>query len=385
MKTIIIPSPFQIDMDDIGWWCGSDDRKIGGPSRTGMPRPHLVSDYQAVADLGEALKMKINCSLVLGEWDMENRLGKEIPNFSHYGENWNNAAYRDKKAMAEAVEIMNNSPYLDVSLHALYHGYYMPGVSNHDVSDFYYPKDGEYFMVPESEVRLRLDHFFRLYEEHKMTTPIRCFISPSGAYRGFELSAIMKDYGIKYIATNFDFLNTFTPHPEDEPFDTVLVENDIITLAENRVTRAGDPKDFVQWDIVDVDLDQYDTIFGTVTTHWPNYLSMNPEDQAATLKKQLPYFKRCANTYGIVMSRDIGFAATQELYKKYSKLEQIEDTWVIDLTDVPETSGRLDTFFITTKTLPVKFENCTLGEVQEKTGFINYEIKPEGKIVKIYF
>lgn len=384
-KQLIIPAPFQIDMDDIGWWCGSDDRKIGGPSRTAMPRPHLVSDYQAIADLGEALKMKINCSLVLGEWDMDNRLGKEIPNFSHYGDKWNNKAYRNPDDMREAVEIMNSSPYLDVSLHALYHGYYMDGVDNHDISDFYYSKNGKYFMIAEDEVHLRLDHFFRLYEEHKMTTPIRCFISPSGAYLGFGLSAILKDYGIKYVATNFDFLNTFTPHPEGEPFETVMVENDIITLAENRITRAGNPKDFVEWDIVDADFDQYDTIFGTVTTHWPNYLNMNPEYQSETLKKQLPYFRRCANTYGIVMSRDIAFAATQELFRKYSTIKEFENTWVIDISEVPEASGKLDTFFVSTKTPPTKFENCKLGEIQEKDSFINYEIKPQGKIIKIHF
>ena len=54
--------------------------------------------------------MKINCSLVLGEWDMDNRLGKEIPHFSHYGDKWNNKAYRNVDDMRDAVEIMNNSP-----------------------------------------------------------------------------------------------------------------------------------------------------------------------------------------------------------------------------------------------------------------------------------
>ncbi len=376
MTDFIIPAALQIDMDDIGWWCGSDDRKIGGPSRTGMPRPHCVQDYQAVADLGKALNMKINCSLVLGEWDMDNRLGKEIPHFSHFGENWNNSAYRNPGDIREAVEIMNSSPYLDISLHGLYHGYYMDGTDNHDTSDFFYRINGELFMIPESEVRLRLDHFYRLYEEHGMTSPITCFITPSSAYRGFELSSILREYGIKYVATNFTVLNITTPHPENEPFEKVFVENDIITIAENSS---------VNWDIVDADFDSLGPVFGTITSHWPNYLNMDPEKHSETLCKQLPYFKKCSETYGIVMSRDIGFAATQELYKKHTEIVEQENTIILDLTKVPEASGRLNSFFISTKKKPARFENCKLGEIQIKAGFENYEIIAEGNVVKIHF
>ncbi len=377
MKTIIIPEPFQIDMDDIGWWCGSDDRKIGGPSRTGMPRPHCVEDYQAVADMGKALNMEINCSIVLGEWDMDNRLGKEIPNFSHFGKLWNNAAYRDKKAMAEAVEIMNSSPNIGIALHGLYHGYYMPGVENHDISDFFYTKDKFPHAIPENEIRLRLDHFFRLYEEHGMTSDITCFITPSGAFMANEISHILREYGIKYIATNFHYINTYTPRPDGTPYDSVYVENDVIVVDEK--CRP------VPWDVFDADLVDKEPCYGVTTTHWPNFLNMDSSKHSETLKKQMPFFKKCADTYGIVMSRNFAFAATQSMFKTYAKLEQIENSWVIDLADVPQASGRLDTFFISTKTPPVKFENCTLSEVQEKTDFINYEIKPEGKIVKIHF
>lgn len=377
MTDFTIPAALQINMDDVGWWCGSDDRKIGGPSRTAMPRPHCVRDYQAIADLGKALNMKITCAMVIGEWDMDNRLANEVPYFSHYGENWNNSAYRDSDQMREAVEIMNNSSYIDIALHGLYHGYYMPGVDNPDISDFYYRIDNKYYVVPEDEIRNRLDHFFLLYEEHKMTTPVESFIPPSFVYRDFEISEILREYGIKYCEPIFNStLSIGANNPE--LLESVFVENDIIT-----VDRGFNP---IPWDSVNSDFDAVaDKPFGIMGIHWPNILNMDPEKHGDTLKKILPYFDRCSQTFGIVMSRNMAFAATQALYRKYTKLTKQENIIILDLNDIPKASGRLNSFFVSTKQKPKAFENCKLDEIQTKDGFENYEIIPNGNIIKIYF
>ena len=376
MNSVIIPKPIQINMDDVGWWCGSDDRKIGGPSRTAMPRLHCAEDYQAIADLGKALNMEITCGFVIGEWDMDNRLGKEIRYFSHFGENWDNASYRNPEELKRAVEIVNASPYIDLALHGIYHGYYMPGLENCDISDYYYRKAGVLYNVPEDEVRNRLDHFFRLYEEHGFQRPVTSFIPPSGAYRDFDLTAILKDYGIKYSGPLFSHIFLYGAKKPDE-IDRVFVDNDIITV--DRET------DVFPWDDVECDFNAIDRPYVIFGMHWPNMLNMDSSKQGETLKNILPYFKRCENTFGVVMSRNMAFCATQMLYVKYAKTEQLENTLVIDISEVPKASGKLNTFFISTKTPPVKFENCTLGEVQKKKDFINYEIKPSKDIIKIYF
>ncbi len=375
-KQLIIPSALQINIDDTGWWCGSDDRKIGGPSRTAMPRPHCAEDYQAIADLGEALNMEITCAFVMGEWDMDNRLSKEVPYFSNFGDSWNNKAYRNPEEMKKVVEIINGSPYIDVALHGLYHGYYMPGVDNPDISDYYYRKDGILYPVPEEEIRNRIEHFFRLLKEHGIEKKVTHFIPPSGAYRDFDLTAILKDYGIKYSAPLFNHIFLYGANKPEE-IDRVFIENGIITV--DRET------DVFPWEEVESDFNTLERPYRIMGFHWPNMLNIDPQKHSETLKNILPYFRRCAETFGVVISRNMAFCATQALCEKYAKVEQIENTYVIDLTEIPEASGKLDTFFISTKTPPVKFENCTLGEVQEKTDFINYEIKPEGKIVKIHF
>ena len=64
---IMIPRPLQIVVDDLGWFCGDDDRESGGASRSGMPRRHNHKDYMAMNELGKALDQKIFCAFCLAE------------------------------------------------------------------------------------------------------------------------------------------------------------------------------------------------------------------------------------------------------------------------------------------------------------------------------
>lgn len=375
-NTFTIPAPLQINMDDVGWWCGRNDNNIGGPSRTAMCRPHTVSDYQAISDLGKALNTKITCGLVMGEWDMDNRLSKDILHFSHFGKNWNNAAYRNADDMQKAAEILH-SPYIEIAAHALYHGYYMPGVDCADISDFYYRKNDIYHSVPEDEIRNRLDHFFRLCKEHGINTRIETFIPPSYVYRENELTSILKDYGFKFCGTIFESIPRAYSEPYEVP-DSVFIENDIITVDRKY--------NLVHWANIDCDFDNIEEkSFGIFGLHWPNILNADPKKHGETLKKLLPYFRRCENTFGIVMSRNMAFAATQELYKKYTKTLMQNSSIILDLSEVPYATGRLSSFFVSLKKKPANFEGCTLGEIREKDGFSNFEIFPLGDIVKIRF
>ena len=154
-EKLLIPAALQVCLDDVGWWCGRDDRKIGGPSRTGFVRDHCALDYRAIHELGKAIDQKIFCAFVMGEWDMDDRLGREVPYFSHFGDKWNNSAYRDKAQMEEAVDIVNSSDYIDICIHGLYHGYYKDGNFNKDTSDYYFrPERHVLEMIPEEEVKL---------------------------------------------------------------------------------------------------------------------------------------------------------------------------------------------------------------------------------------
>ena len=381
---VLIPAALQICIDDVGWWCGRDDRTIGGPSRTGVDRAgvtrhHCVEDYLALHEFGEAIGQKLYCAFVLGEWDMEDRLGKEIPHFSHFGDRWQNSVHRSAEGLKKAVEIVNASPYIDVAVHGLYHGYYMDGIVNHDVSDYYYNRNkDDLTMVPEEEVRLRLDHFFRLYREHGFTKSINGFVPPTGAYRGYELSSILRDYGILYNICSFGCLQRFTRIPDTSVLDDVFVDNDLIVVKQQSAIAA-------HWWAFDSDFTESKPSFGVVGLHWPNVLHQEPSRHRETLVKMVPYFKRCADIFGIVISKGIENCATQELCRKYAKIHETDNAVVIDLSNVPNATGRLDYFAVSVRQQPASFENCTVKSMEQRDGFINYELIPCSDVITVRF
>jgi len=173
-----IPMPFHICVDDTGWFCGSDDRKIGGPSRTGMKRFHTVEDYIAIENLGKAINMKISCGFVLGEWDMEGNI-KKLPNSPRFGKTWQLSENRNKKEMEEIADVINSSSHIDFVLHGIYHGYYKNGADTHDISDYYYPLSGKIIRIPENEIRQKFDAFFRIMDYHKIKKQVNQFIRHS--------------------------------------------------------------------------------------------------------------------------------------------------------------------------------------------------------------
>lgn len=376
MFDVLIPAALQINMDDVGWWCGRDDRKIGGPSRTAMPRKHCVADYQAIADLGAALNMQISCAFVLGEWDMDNRLSKDVLHFSHYGDKWDNASHRNREDLEKAAEIVRNSPYIDIALHGLYHGYYKPEADFHDYSDFWYPQGGRLHMVPEKEIRNRIEHYLRICEEYDFRKKITTYVPPSARHRPYTITEILKDYGIRQIFTLIKDMDKEAEPVDEYGFDRIFVENGIMTV---------DMSHFVPWDAVDMDFDPLPPSFGVLSTHWPNFLNVDPQKHGQSLERIVKYFKKCSETFGIILSRNAGFAASQELYKKYVKTAWADNAVVFDLSQVPEAGGRSSSFFISAKTQPKGINGGCFGELERHADFCNYEIKPHENFIKIYF
>jgi hypothetical protein len=375
----VIPNALQVCLDDVGWWCSRDDRAIGGPSRTGFLRDHCATDYKAIHDFGRAIGQKIFCAFVMGEWDLDDRLGKEIPYFSHFGENWNNSAYRVRSEIEKAVEVVNSSDYIDLCIHGLYHGYYKDGNFNKDTSDYYFrPDKHSMYMIGEDEVRLRLDHFMRLCREHGFNKPIKGFVPPSGMYRGFELSRILHGYGVRYVISSFYRLMRYTDVPDPSVLDQVFTENGVITLKEQTKSRE------VEWYACDEDFSDLEPCFGAMGLHWPNILNPDPEKHAETLKKLVPYFEKCKNTFGIIVSKDIAEAATQELYKKYSQVKDLGKCAVIDVKNVLLTDGCNNTFKISARQ-HLTFEGAQVESLEHRDGFINYEIRSVSDKITLNF
>ena len=367
----LIPMPLHIVIDDLGWISGEDDRSCGGPSRTGMPRRHISEDYAAINRLGEALDMRISCAFVVGEWDPDNRL-LDVPHLSKYGDKWNNAAYLDREEMDKVVAVINASPYIDLNIHGLLHGYYMDGVDNTDTSDYYYYVNKELHMAGESEIKLRIAKFRELLDYYGINKKTESFVLPSSAYRWDELSKVLSPLGVKYISTIFDIMKC-----DGEKPITVGVENGIVTLDRNN--------NLIPWDECDSCFEDLPLVEGIFGAHWPNFLHPDPARNGEVIERAVKYFCRCAEKYGIVLSRGIELAAIQSFYHTYSKVTFDGEVMNIDIHRLSGTPAEGNPFIISSIKAPVKAEGARIRPYEQKTDFNSYELTPEEDTVRVYF
>ena len=368
MNEIIIPRGLHIVIDDLGWFNGEDDRPMGCPSRTAMPRKHGYRDYMAAGELGRYIDAEISYPFVIGEWDPDNRLRK-IPHLSKYGESWDNAKYFDKDEAKRCVDAINNSPYLSIMLHGLLHGNYRDNIDNTDLSDYFYAVDGELFMVEEEEVRARLDAFFDLLEYHGINKKVDSFTPPTSGYKVGTISKILKDYGIKYTSLCFDREGTGCD-PTKEYMD------DCGMVLINRTTNL------VSWDKVAFDPDTLPLTNGVFGLHWPNILEEEPNAFPKSVEKWARYFMRCSESFGTVIPRTLADMVSQTVYREYSKVESTERGIRIDLSDVPDID--CPKCFLVSAREPISCSRgCKVEFFQMKGPFMNFKVTPTEKVIEL--
>lgn len=375
MKDIVIPQALQIVVDDLGWFCGDDDRVNGGASRSGMPRRHCYKDYEAMHELGKALDQKIFCAFCLSEWDPDNRL-KKFPTISKYGENWDNARFYDADEVKKCVDVINSSEYIDFALHGIGHGYYCEENLNKDSSDYYIIKrtenGKERVTTGETYVRGILDSFFELMEYHGIKKEVNSFVPPSGSYLYNDLSKILADYGIKYVSAPFRFIKNF----EGERPEDIFFENGIITTERYN--------DLIPWDGHSVDYRTLPVRYNTFGSHWPNWLHEDPDRNMEVIKSAIKYFYRCAEDPETVISRDIKFASTQTMFWKFAEISENEKgETVIDISNVPKHENANKVFYVNSR-FPITCIGGKMTEYAGKKNFITYEIEPESDKIILF-
>ncbi|MBR6766445.1 MAG: hypothetical protein IKM02_00675 [Clostridia bacterium] len=369
--SVMISRPLQIVIDDLGWFCPDDDRETGGASRSGASRRHDHRDYIAINELGRQLNMKVNCAFVVGEWDPDNRL-KGIKCLSKYDGRWDNARYLDREETRLCAEAINASGFIDVGLHGLMHGYYTPGIDNTDLSDYYYEINGLLHRVNASEIRRRLDCFFDLLKYWGINRPVNSFVPPSGAYRWNELSDILSDYGIEYISTIFKDMCT----EGEKPVSVGIERSGIINADRNH--------NLIPWDETGSDFSSLPTdITGIFGAHWPNFLHDDPERNMEIVENAVDYFKRCARTFGTVLSRDMRFCVTQLMFSKHGSLIEKNGIISIDVGNVPRHPLINDTFCISADVPLTAVSGCTIAEYENNGGFVTYAVKPAADTITL--
>lgn len=384
-NSVIIPTAMLLCIDDLGWHLGSDQRYIGRPSRTGMPRKHLPEDYETVNAIGKAIDMKILCPICLAEWDKDNILRGEV-GITFEPKTWDRGSLIDLELTQRMFEVMEKSDYIEYSIHGNLHGNYdAQGKQITEMEYFEYknPSDTKLSTQSEEEILRRLEIFFKLYDMWGFKKDFRSFVAPNGIPRHLNaddlqpLASALKKYGVKY----------WTSRWKGTVCDTEFFDG-IIYMEKNK-------KFGVPWNAYDIDPDtlfdfaeEGDEIVGDVMgMHWPNFLRFNYQNNPQCVEHWVNYFKRQSEIFGVMLAKDIAFTSSQHVYRRFSKITYGEKSIEIDISEAlgKPTDCLSGEFYVSLKN-DLKPTACKGGSIElyetHKT-FKTYKIKHTDSIIAI--
>lgn len=371
----ILPIAMQLCLDDVGWHRGDDERSIQKPSRTGIPRMHAPEDYIVANEIGKAIDMKILCALCLGEWDKDNLLKDEVGiTYDPFG--WNRAAEIDYDMAEKYKQAAESSEYLEYCVHGLLHGNYDANGGQLRETEYFAPeKRGEAASpLPISEVKHRLDLFEKIYRSWGFQKKFRAICSPGGVPPEAMGKENSDAFSQEFASRGLFYALGMTR----DNLDGGYLDNQVYWL--QHYTDVEPP-----WNAFDLDpalLDDCTTAREQKKTiwvwHWVNFQRYNPKRNLEYLEDWAAYFKRQAEIFGLMLSKDIAFAANQLLYVQHAKLEQNDDTCTIDLAEVlkQDMPKRRNEFYISLKN-GIRPTGCVGGTVEvyeAHKDFTNYKI-----------
>lgn len=364
----------QLFLDDIGWMHGWNRMELEEPSRTGLPRKHVLEDYKVINGISKSVNMKICVALALGEWDKDNLL-RDVPNSNPLGKAWDSSKYLDVEKAQSIRDYADEAEYIDFALHGLLHQFWVDG-ERLCPQEFFYPenhkKHAPLCMADETYIRTHLDTFFAIYKSWGFTKPIQNFASPGGctveSWKTNAFTRILKDYGIRYWCNN---------SIAECCVGDGIIKNPKIT-------------EIVPWETYDVDPKWLPTYkpeeVGIMGGHWPNVLRFQPENNMERVEDWKAFFLRNAETFGVMLSRDISFAHFQQLYKQYCHVQKANDTYTID-TDPAKAVIPPDMkppLYISVRNGKLACDGGSMTIYEEKKDFVTYQIVPQQTTIMLY-
>lgn len=391
MKNLVcVPKAIQLVLDDIGWFYGADQRSAGLPSRTGINRLHMLEDYEIVEALGKAISQKINCMLVIGEWDRKGVLCK-APNSNKWGKDWNGSLYYRELEAEKILSFLHSSKYIEFGFHGLLHDAWCDDGSFLCDGEFYLPegfiKGNPKRLASDDYLRSHFDAFYEIYEDLGLKGEIRSFASPCGCKEfpsDGRMTSVLKEYGIQF------WHNHISPKICPEGY---FVQNDVIFNVK--------AIPLCPWEVYDLDPDMLPTYdpekSGIIGGHWVNLLRYNPKRNFEYLDGWVRFFDRQSRVFGHIISKDVEFAHLQQLYHHSVKISEKENGVLLDLSasDALFPKGIRPPLYISIQTKVGKpiCKNGRMSLYEEKIdpmkfkdGFCNYKIeRSESSLIEITF
>lgn len=382
--SVVIPSALQICLDDVMWHEGEDMRYKGLPSRTGMPRKHLPSDYTVINEIGKGVNMKILCLMCLAEWDKDNFLTHEIGT-TYQPHTWDRASKIDMEYAKKCFEIAESSEYIEYGLHGLNHGNYdEQGRQITEIEYFEYkdPNSRVISCQSEEEILHRFELFFKIYDSWGFKKKIRAFGEPNEPPKYIKaedvlpLANALKKYGISY------WMNYWMS-------DTVYFDSILYMAKSRNVCPPWNAYDVDPTHIRDFVLESDEKEFTILGLHWPNFLRFDEENNMQSVPLWINYLKRQSEIFGLMLSRDIAFAGNQHIYRRLSKTDFFDKKMTIDVSGVYKQKsitpdGR---FCLSVKNglTPMSGKGCSFKLYEKHNDFCTYEIEHTEKQMEIIF
>ena len=388
---MILPVAVSIRVDDVGWFEGADERHLGLPSRSGLPRRHDPRDILTLNEIGKGLGVKVLCNLILGEWDFKNRL-RGVPH-----ETWNEQGWDAASAIAKnraffdgAFAALEESEYLEYGLHGLLHGYYVDG-KLYD-GKYAYPftaknERGEWVRLPRDygEFDRMLTLFREIYDDwgfrreiHVWEAGCGCFGKPEDPVNR-DLAAILRRHGIG--------IWEWGGWPG-------------IATAQDGMIFLPSALGFLPWNAYSVDPSILGNVFESprghgivpnICGHLTNFIQFQPEKNFEYVGAWVDYFRRITSPFGAMLARDNEAAASQAVYAAYARIDRVDGGYRIDLAPVDAVRNEVveDEFFVSLRerALPAALTGGTLALHEVRPDHVIYKIRREADAdaVKIIF
>ena len=324
---VFIPMPLQVVIDDVGWWSGEDGSTRQEPYRTGINRNHVPADYQAIADLGQALGIRPQAAFILCEWDKDNMLRK-LPSSTWMGEKWDNSKWVGPW-MEEAAEIIrHNQKHLEITIHGVGHEYWEGGsFTRAEWTD----SNGQ--MRPQDQVELHLEYYGKLMNQHRLGPFPTSFVPAAfrhsfGPSEGREVSlaSILKKWGVHYINTPFSSMyNRERVQYEHFGFDSEVMTVDRGSDEFPWLTFPADPS--------------AELAGPTCGMHWPNMLHPKPERNKEVVERWVKYLKPYNEKPDMMLAPDSEAFQHQLMHHELTKLQFLRNSVELDFTETDSLPG----------------------------------------------
>ena len=335
-KKAIIPRPFAVVIDDMGWMQGSNLGEFGaqGPFRCGVRRSMNVNDYSCVSEVGKAVGVRIQGAFVLCEMDREN-VCKKYPTTTWMGSAWDNTHNVSDEQIRIMEYVKKNAANLEFAFHGVGHEYW-PEEGKRRRAEWYNIEDDHPW--PEASLREHVQCYkeilaqYGITEKNGHTFPesfVPCAYSyywnPEGDY---SLGKILSDNGVRYANTLFSCVSELNPPAGDNGGG---LDHGVLV-----VNRIGYGNDWFKFDALpeeDIALQESDVI----EAHWPNFLAQDDFLQKTVTDKWITYYRSVQRIADRYCAKNTEQFSSQWIYKKYAVFtEDVPGKLIIDTRDVPD-------------------------------------------------